>query len=400
MVFEEVKKALSLTSDALRDGFADSFTSVRDADTYLAEEFVRTNTSRLAMSDEIAGSLIDGLSFFRDEHAKALFWHCRLKIALGEKADLKGWGTPAGRPYAALFYAYVILSFVPDTFATHAKRGIPEAVTRDTLADIEIWIRTNKERYGEYGFQEVGWLSNHIRGKLYGLGRLQFIMEPFGFEDIVLRGNDGAVVVLAPDGKKYRADGLYDGVNGITDPHAKTTMFRETADAFEGNIIAPHGRVTDTVLRFPKSSCRRVVAEGDNALSFHIPASGPMDHAACGESFARANAFFPKYFPEYGSKVFFSTSWLYDGELEKVLPPASNIVKFQREFYRIPFDKATDDQMFERVFLKRYENIDEAPQKTSVQKALAAHMKAGGRFRSANAILLPEDNGWDTPYRK
>ncbi len=399
MTFDEIKTTFGLT-DGLRDGFDASMTALHEADAFLDKGSVAANTARLTMSDEIAKLIIDSLVLFDDVRAKALFWHCRRRIASGERGDHNRWGVPSGGPNASMLYAFVVLSFVPDTFALHARRGIPEEITRDTLADIERWIHTEKERHGAFGFREVGWLCNHITGKLFALGRLQFLMEHFSFDDIILHRRDGSVTVLAPAGMKYRADGLYDGTNGIIDANARTTVFRESEKAFEGNVILPTGRITDTVAVLPKNEYRRVVSKGDNALSFHIPASGPMDHGACGASFARANEFFPKYFPEYGSKAFFSTSWLYDGELEKVLPPAANIVKFLREFYLLPLEKANDDQMFERVFLKRYEHIEEAPQTTSVQKAIVAHMKGGGYFRSAKAILLPEDDRWDTPYRK
>jgi hypothetical protein len=400
MIFDEIKTAFGLNTDTLRDGFDASMATIHEADAFLSREFIEANTTRLAMSGEIARLYIDSLTLFDDVRAKALFWHCRRSMASGGNANHNHWGVPSGVPHASMLYGFVVLSFVPDVFAMNKRHGIPDEITRETLADIERWIHTNKQRYGDFGFREIGWLSNHVHGKLYSLGRLQFHMEPFAFDDIVLRRNDGSVVVLAPGGLQYRRDGLYNGANGIADANSKTTVFRESDAFFEGNVISPVGRITGTVAVFPKSEYRLAVSKGDNALSFHIPAGSPMEHGACGESFARAREFFPRYFPEYKEKAFFSTSWLYDHELEKVLPPASNIVKFLREFYLLPLVEANDNQMFERVFLKRYDNIDEAPQTTSVQTAIVAHMKAGGRFRNAKAILLPKDAGWNAPYRE
>ena len=46
----------------------------------------------------------------------------------------------------------------------------------------------------------------------------------------------------------------------------------------------------------------------------------------------------------------------------------------------------SDNQMFERVFGRRYERIEEAPQKTALQKAIVAHAKSGGHFHHAGML--------------
>jgi len=262
-----------------------------------------------------------------------------------------------------------------------------------------MWVRTFRQWNGRWGFNQLPWLANHLRGELFCLGRLQFQIGRFFLPQIILRWAR-EVVVLAPDGLRYRADGLIDGANGGCDPQSRTTRYRENAAFHEGNLISSEGRVTGETGVFAKADWRRAVVPDDDTLYFHIPATGPMEHASCGESFARARDFFPRYFPAFQPRAFCSTSWLFDSSLANILPATSNIVRFQREFYLLPLEQANDNQMFERVFAKRYEDIAAAPQITSLQKAIVAYYTHGNRLCSARACLLFEDNGWNTPYRK
>ena len=77
-----------------------------------------------------------------------------------------------------------------------------------------------------------------------------------------------------------------------------------------------------------------------------------------------------------------------DNQFDRHLPETSNILQFQRDFYIYPVPGASDEQTYERVFGQSYENIDAAPQSTSLQRTLAAHVKAGGRWYNGGGFIL------------
>ena len=62
--------------------------------------------------------------------------------------------------------------------------------------------------------------------------------------------------------------------------------------------------------------------------------------------------------------------------------------------YLLPLAGADDSQMFDRVFGRRYDDIGQAPQDTLLRRAIVNHILAGGQFRTAACILLPEDLNW------
>ena len=57
---------------------------------------------------------------------------------------------------------------------------------------------------------------------------------------------------------------------------------------------------------------------------------------ACRRSLEEALRFFPACFPEVPFVAFSCTSWLLDAQLERLLPPSSNLVRFQQEVYLFP----------------------------------------------------------------
>ncbi len=60
--------------------------------------------------------------------------------------------------------------------ADYTRRGIDGSVLLATLHDIVIWTDVWFGLKQELGLMETGWLCNHLQGKLFRLGRLQFCM--------------------------------------------------------------------------------------------------------------------------------------------------------------------------------------------------------------------------------
>lgn len=106
-------------------------------------------------------------------------------------------------------------------------------------------------------------------------------------------------------------------------------------------------------------------------LHVHIPEGEPLDDAACGEAFRKADQFFGD---EY--KIFDCESWLLSPKLQKLLKPQSNILKFQRRFELqniiYPFRQAE-----ERVFGEIRTDKESYPENTSLQRAVKNFVLTG-----------------------
>ena len=81
-----------------------------------------------------------------------------------------------------LFASWVYLAALPAVLRWHEERGVPEAVSWATFADLGLHLAIHRRVHGTVGLDAAWWLQPHFRGALFRLGRLQFSRHrsPFG----------------------------------------------------------------------------------------------------------------------------------------------------------------------------------------------------------------------------
>ncbi|WP_406460902.1 acyltransferase domain-containing protein [Streptomyces sp. NBC_01622] len=217
----------------------------------------------------------------------------------------------------AYFSVYVFVAALPATRAYHLERDIPADISRHTLADLGRNIAVNHKRYGGGGVPIPQWLVPHFRGELYQLGRLQYERARLG---------------------ERTARGL----------------------AAAGLDVEP----------------------GTPCLNLHIPDfQGPLSPAACDRSLDLARPFFARHFPEERHAVAVCHSWLLDRQLKRHLPAGSNIVHFQERF-RVAYDdtEPADADPVQFVFGNSDLPVATLPRRTSVERVVGDHLRAGGHW--------------------
>lgn len=129
-------------------------------------------------------------------------------------------------------------------------------------------------------------------------------------------------------------------------------------------------------------------AEGDPAIGVHMPSYGRLDPEACDASFERARDFFPRHFPDIAPfRAATCASWLLDPQLREYLPESSNIVRFQRRFTLARSWTAGDDAVVRFVFGYAPASIDELPQRSTLERAIVSHLRAGRHWQIRNGWL-------------
>jgi hypothetical protein len=110
-----------------------------------------------------------------------------------------------------------------------------------------------------------------------------------------------------------------------------------------------------------------------------------MTPAACDDSFERAKGFFAEFSPLRDQRRRLATcwSWLLDDQLADWLSAESNIMRFQRRFELVPGSVEDDEEMLRFVFRvpEPLACLDSLPQRTALERAAVAHLRAGGHWR-------------------
>jgi len=130
------------------------------------------------------------------------------------------------------------------------------------------------------------------------------------------------------------------------------------------------------------------LAPGDHVLNVHIPRLGPLVPQECADSFALAQTFFPRYFPAHQTKALVCDSWLLFPALLDLIPPDSNLARFQCLWAVKAVSTAHPDHVLRYIFGEDYaEHLHDLPARTQLQAAAKAVLDAGGKLGTGYGLL-------------
>jgi len=326
------------------------------------------------------------------------YWPHRREIRMSQ------WPLPVEslKEDAGLFYVLPLLSWVPRMQKIHRELGIPSDVIRDSVGELGVRLSPSGSYFRTHGSPGIDatamdWLTMIWDGHLYQIGRFQFgVWSHAGVVRAYRSQVTGSLIALSEDERTFLPNGLNDGSGGLTGLEGSwTATLEETDHEVVGYPISPSGFAVNRKIRLPKSEWVEVFAKGSPTLDFHIPAGPPMDFETCGESFRKAIAFFRRYFPKESFVAFECWSWILDPVFPDILPPDSNLVRFQKELYLYPCLGGSGDSMPREV------RRGEDGRITSMEKRFSAYLASGGRFNSGGFFLMIDDFDWGSqPYRR
>ena len=186
--------------------------------------------------------------------------------------------------------------------------------------------------------------------------------------------DDISWATLSDLGRNLKRDRLLLGDGGLRTSGWLTLHFRGS--------IYQLGRLQFTRMNVRAAHVADAFREGEPTLGIHIPESGPLTPEACDDSVAQARPFFSRHFPETPTRLAICTSWLLDPQLADYLAPDSNIVQFGRRFTLVGDGYDGDADVLRFVFHRIAPRIDDLPQRTTLERAIVAHLRAGGHWRN------------------
>lgn len=103
-------------------------------------------------------------------------------------------------------YLAVYLMFSERTLEIYREKGIDEQIFFDTMLDFPVWVNVCRRDFGIWGLMEHGWISNHLRVTLFRLGRLQFEVityrydNPYTRNGVTIKNGDPIINIHVPEG--------------------------------------------------------------------------------------------------------------------------------------------------------------------------------------------------------
>lgn len=292
---------------------------------------------------------------------------------------------------SGMFAALIILLCLPRTVEYYHSKGMPKKILIDTMSDLHLWMRHYFDEHGDWGLGNWGWILNHVCGRLFQIGRLQYMSVSYKGSALVFRHiHHNTVIALSETGIHYREDGRMDGTNEIYAKEKKwTAQFKETKNEYTGYPITPDGLAQNEMIQLNKEDWQMILQKGDTVLEIHIGEGSKMTQ--CEESFYEAADFYKTYLPEVVFQALVCASWLMDSQFQTILPETSNIVKFQRAFYLLPI-KSDEGETLQRVFgSRKIADPSVAPRNTSLRRAILDYTAEGNHLHGGAGFILKDD---------
>lgn len=268
--------------------------------------------------DAIAATLALAAGLDEDQRSFLGVTAAAVQREIGGDTDFPLPAPAPGSDFGRLGYLLMFASLAPSIREHHRRLGIPDDISRATLADLGRHTYVYGKRYGTPGFDKQLWMTLHFTGRLYQLGRLQFESYPASAE-------------LAASA---RAAGI-----GVA----------------EGDpVLSVH------IPRF----------------------LGPLSVASCEAAFGAAHEFFAAHFPAVHHRVAICGSWLLDPQLADQLGERSNIVAFQRRFTLAGPPKIDDVSALEFTFDEPDRPLTQLPQTSRLERSIVDVLAGGGHWHS------------------
>ncbi len=281
----------------------------------------------------------------------------------------------------AFLLVFPILHHLADMHAFYAAHGIPEDYLRKLMEDLPRWIETYADRTrGLAGFAEVAWLREHVSGRLFQVGRLQFQPSTWHAPWTLLRNARGEFALVSHAGDKVARNGQFTSCLGVDAVGARDIVYEERPEGVVGHRALADGSLALEPELFPATEWARYIAPGAPSINIHIPSGAPLDPEACHASVRDAQVFFKTYLPDWpiaraGAMV--CATWLLYPDFQKILPPESNIIGFQKLFLLFPLHHMNDHQFYERAFVPEGRAVTRDKLRTRLQFALFDHIASG-----------------------
>lgn len=220
-------------------------------------------------------------------------------------------------------------------------------------------------------------------------GRFRFQITHFKDYCEVYEDKDGKRIIVATPIYSYDKKGLrdenssffpvYEIKNGILKAH--------TFDSI--------GRLCESPIEIDLSRNKKILSKEDLVATIHIPAGGRLSDETVDSSLAEAREAMPKIFTDYDIRAIVCQTWFLDTQLREILPPESNMIKFQKRFDLVMAADNKNHSLFDHIFNVKPTSLEKLVPKNNFQEIMFKRALKGEKIYWGFGILKEKEAHYD-----
>jgi hypothetical protein len=298
---------------------------------------------------------------------------------------------PDGTAVTAMLPLYTLLPIIPVGIQEYRARGFSDEEVAELLKQYRSGIAIVKKQSGMPGINKTyyNWLMHFAKAIIFQTDGMQFELRQLPENVVYLKNKvSGEVLPIMNSGIIHKSGLNMLGSGGFEDADGSFCgEFLEDDKSYYGYACID-SKVQTKCGTYSKAELEVFLRPGDDCLSIHIPRGTDISNEALDRYFAAGRQIARERYPEHNGVAIFGSSWILDPNLIPLVGPESKIAGLQSRFIKYP-QKTTGKDCFSFVFGKpNYEDYQELPEQTSLQRKLKQLYLSGGCTHSFAGIVI------------
>lgn len=311
-----------------------------------------------------------------------------LDVAMARKVPAPA---PDGTVVTAMLPLYTLLPMIPMGIEEYKRRGFSKEEIQGLMNRYRggLWIVKQQTGLPGYNKTYYNWQMLFAKAAIFQTDGLQFELRQLPDDVVYLKNKETNQVIALMNGRPIHCSGLnlvgsagFEEEEGSVEPD-----FHEDDENFYGHSCIDC-KIDLEEKAFPKTQWEAYLRPGDDCLSIHIPTGADISIEALNRYFTEGRRIARERYPEYKCAAIYGSSWILDPALIQFIGENSKIAGLQSQFIKYP-QLSGSKPSFSFVFGKPdYDNLEDLPEKTSLQRKLKKLYLEGGCTRTYAGIVV------------
>ena len=262
------------------------------------------------------------------------------------------------------------------------KQNLPESYMTSYYEAYKKHAQNNIISHNTYGLcRYAPFMYTYAYPFILRIGRLTYQVLSFKDYCEVYEDEEGKRTILALPNYTYNEQGYQDVTSSFR------PVYKKNGDMVLAHTFDEKGLLSEKALEYDLKKLTKVYSPGDKVITIHIPGDGKLSPELVEQSLKDAEVILGKCFAKYHWKGFVCQTWFLDTQLREVLPPESNMLKFQDRFDLVMAGDNRNHSLFEHIFRVKPTDLSNLVPKNCFQEVMLQRAVEGKKMYWGFGIL-------------